>query len=120
MTSESPIVVGVDGSPSSVLAFQEGARLAGALGVPLVAVTAWRYPPFFGKQPGAAWSPETDANDILDHAISDAYDAEMYTLRLRMWWFPQVEIAYLFPVAVTLLWGGWLVAQGQTTVGTVT
>ena len=56
----------------------------------------------------------------IDHAISDAYDAEMYTLRLRMWWFPQVEIAYLFPVAVTLLWGGWLVAQGQTTVGTVT
>ena len=44
----------------------------------------------------------------------------MYTLRLRMWWFPQVEIAYLLPVAVTLLWGGWLVAQGQTTVGTVT
>jgi ABC-type multidrug transport system fused ATPase/permease subunit len=56
----------------------------------------------------------------IDHAISEAYDAEMYTLRLRMWWFPQVEIAYLFPVAVTLLWGGWLVAQGQTTVGTVT
>ena len=47
----------------------------------------------------------------IDHAISDAYDAEMYTLRLRMWWFPQVEIAYLLPVAVTLLWGGWLVAQ---------
>ena len=40
-----------------------------------------------------------------------AYDAEMYTLRLRMRWFPQVEFAYLLPVAVTLLWGGWLVAQ---------
>jgi ABC-type multidrug transport system fused ATPase/permease subunit len=56
----------------------------------------------------------------IDQAIGDAYDAEMYTLRLRMWWFPQVEIAYLLPVAVTLLWGGWLVANGQTSVGTVT
>ena len=73
MTTDAPIVVGVDGSPTSVLALQEGARLAGALDAPLVAVTAWRYPPFFGKQPGAAWSPETDANDILDHAINDAF-----------------------------------------------
>ncbi|HVD65229.1 MAG TPA: ABC transporter ATP-binding protein [Lapillicoccus sp.] len=56
----------------------------------------------------------------IDRAISDAYDAEMYTLRLRMWWFPQVEVAYLLPVAVTLLWGGFLVANGQTSVGTVT
>ncbi|HEY7988701.1 MAG TPA: ABC transporter ATP-binding protein [Lapillicoccus sp.] len=56
----------------------------------------------------------------IDAAIGDAYDAEMYTLRLRMWWFPQVEVAYLVPVAVTLLWGGYLVASGQTTVGTVT
>ena len=56
----------------------------------------------------------------IDAALSDAYDAEIYTLRLRMWWFPQVEIAYLLPVAITLLWGGFLVAGGQTTVGTVT
>jgi ABC-type multidrug transport system fused ATPase/permease subunit len=56
----------------------------------------------------------------IDSAIGDAYDAEMYTLRLRMWWFPQVEVAYLLPVAATLLWGGFLVANGQTTVGTVT
>ena len=56
----------------------------------------------------------------IDRAIGDAYDAEMYTLRLRMWWFPQVEVAYLLPVAVTLLWGGFLVANGQTSVGTVT
>ncbi len=56
----------------------------------------------------------------IDRALSDAFDAETYTLRLRMWWFPQVEIAYLLPVAVTLLWGGFLVAGGQTTVGTVT
>ena len=37
-----------------------------------------------------------------------------------MIWFPQVEFAYLLPVAATLVWGGWLVAGGHTTVGTVT
>ena len=56
----------------------------------------------------------------VDRAIRQCYDAEMYTLRLRTIWFPQVEVAYLLPVAVTLLWGGWLVANGQTSVGTVT
>lgn len=55
-----------------------------------------------------------------DRAIRDCFDAEMYTLRLRTIWFPQVEVAYLLPVAVTLAWGGWLVAHGQATIGTVT
>ncbi|HET7475109.1 MAG TPA: ABC transporter ATP-binding protein [Dermatophilaceae bacterium] len=56
----------------------------------------------------------------IDEAIRGCWDAEMYTLRLRMIWFPQVEFAYLLPVAAVLLWGGWLVAADQTTLGTVT
>jgi len=55
-----------------------------------------------------------------DRALRDCFDAEMYTLRLRMIWFPQVEVAYLLPVAATLAWGGWLVAHDQATIGTVT
>ena len=55
-----------------------------------------------------------------DRAIRDCFDAEMYTLRLRTIWFPQVEVAYLLPVAATLAWGGWLVAHDQATIGTVT
>ncbi|MDQ2757876.1 MAG: ABC transporter ATP-binding protein/permease [Actinomycetota bacterium] len=55
-----------------------------------------------------------------DRALRDCFDAEVYTLRLRTIWFPQVEVAYLLPVAATLAWGGWLVFRGQTTVGTVT
>ena len=50
----------------------------------------------------------------------DCFDAERYTLRLRLIWFPQVEFAYLLPVAGALLWGGWLVSNGHTTIGTVT
>jgi ABC-type multidrug transport system fused ATPase/permease subunit len=56
----------------------------------------------------------------INDAIGSCFDAEIYTLRLRMAWFPQVEFAYLLPVAATLLWGGWLVAGGRTSVGTVT
>ncbi|MBK8470162.1 MAG: ABC transporter ATP-binding protein [Candidatus Phosphoribacter sp.] len=56
----------------------------------------------------------------IDEALRASYDAEIYTLRLRLIWFPQVEFAYLLPVAVTLVWGGWLVSQGQTTAGVVT
>ncbi|MEO3936190.1 ABC transporter ATP-binding protein [Dermatophilaceae bacterium Soc4.6] len=55
-----------------------------------------------------------------DDALRDCFDAEVYTLRLRTIWFPQVEVAYLLPVAATLAWGGWLVFRGHTTVGTVT
>jgi len=55
-----------------------------------------------------------------DRALRECFDAEMYTLRLRMIWFPQVEVAYLLPVAATLAWGGWLVAHDQATIGTVT
>ena len=56
----------------------------------------------------------------IDVALRECYAAERYTLRLRTIWFPQVEISYLLPVAVTLVWGGWLVADGRTTAGIVT
>ena len=56
----------------------------------------------------------------IDQAIRACFDAEVYTLGLRIRWFPQVEFAYLLPVAGTLLWGGWLVAGGHATIGTVT
>jgi len=56
----------------------------------------------------------------IDDAVASCFDAEIYTLRLRMIWFPQVEFAYLLPVSATLVWGGWLVAGGHTTIGTVT
>ena len=56
----------------------------------------------------------------IDEAIGSCFDAEIYTLRLRMIWFPQVEFAYLLPVAATLVWGGYLVAAGHTSIGVVT
>ena len=56
----------------------------------------------------------------MDAALEDCYDAEMYTLGLRMRWFPSVEFAFFAPVAVTLLWGGMLINRDLATAGTVT
>ena len=56
----------------------------------------------------------------INEAIGSCFDAEIYTLRLRMIWFPQIEFAYLLPVAATLVWGGYLVAAGHTSIGVVT
>ncbi len=53
-------------------------------------------------------------------AIRDCYEAEMYTLRLRLEWFPVVEFGYLVPVAGAILWGGWLVMEGRITAGEAT
>jgi ABC-type multidrug transport system fused ATPase/permease subunit len=49
-----------------------------------------------------------------------AYGIERYTLRLRMVWFPTVELTYLLPVSLCLLWGGFLVMHGRASVAAVT
>ena len=52
--------------------------------------------------------------------LADAFGAESRTLYLRTIWFPTVEIAYVLPVASALVWGGWLVTNGQASIGEVT
>ncbi len=44
----------------------------------------------------------------VDRDLTEAYEAEMYTLGLRLRWFPAVEFAYALAAAATLLWGGIL------------
>ena len=56
----------------------------------------------------------------IDADLSDAYRAERRTLYLRTVLFPTVEIAYVLPVAVALVWGGWLVSAGYASIGEVT
>lgn len=68
------IVVGVDGSASSIAALRYAARIATALGAPLEAVTTWTYPPFADAYLIADWSPQQDAEQILDAAIGEAFD----------------------------------------------
>ncbi|KAA9152946.1 universal stress protein [Microbacterium lushaniae] len=70
------IIVGVDGSESSVDALRHAARLAAALAVPLEAVVVWSYPPL--ATPGAmqTWSPEQEAHATLDATITSAFGAD--------------------------------------------
>jgi ABC-type multidrug transport system fused ATPase/permease subunit len=56
----------------------------------------------------------------LEEDLGDAFAAERYTLRLRTFFFPTMELAYAIPVSLSLLWGGWLVSTGGATLGTVT
>lgn len=57
---------------------------------------------------------------LLDGAIGRAVDRERYTLSLRTRWFPTIEMSYLLPVVVALLWGGYLVRHDLATLGQVT
>ena len=56
----------------------------------------------------------------IDDDLVEAYRAERRTLHLRTMWFPSAEFSYVLPVATALAWGGWLVSNGQATIGEVT
>jgi nucleotide-binding universal stress UspA family protein len=63
------IVVGVDGSESSIAALRRGVRIATALGTSLEAVTTWRYPTSYASVGGEFMdSPEDDAKTIVGDA----------------------------------------------------
>lgn len=67
-----PIVAGVDGSPSSVVALRYAATLAHALGAPLEVVTAWTSPPLVPRL-AIEWSPDQEARELLDASIYEAF-----------------------------------------------
>jgi ABC-type multidrug transport system fused ATPase/permease subunit len=119
------------------------ATLAILLGVPLYWFSTRRYLRYAAK--GYLWERATYANlngvvsetvdgartiDALSlrpvrsrrfhAALRDCYDAEMYTLGLRLRWFPVVEFGYFVPVAGAVLWGGWLAMNGNISAGAAT
>jgi nucleotide-binding universal stress UspA family protein len=80
------IVVAVDGSDSSIAALRRGARIAGALQLPIEAITTWEYPVSFpGYYPTVEWSPEDDAQKISAAALIEAFgDAPPTALTSRI------------------------------------
>ncbi|HQU26448.1 MAG TPA: ABC transporter ATP-binding protein [Acidimicrobiales bacterium] len=56
----------------------------------------------------------------IEGDVREAFYAEMYTLLMRMVWFPTVEGAFALAVAATLGWSGWLAIGGHVTVGAAT
>jgi nucleotide-binding universal stress UspA family protein len=63
----------VDGSESSVDALRFGAGIAAAFGAPLEAVAAWHLPAGFEVPLMAGWSPEKDAQDMLESAAKEVF-----------------------------------------------
>jgi nucleotide-binding universal stress UspA family protein len=74
--SSLPVVVGVDGSESSISALIRGVRMAKTLDVPLIAITAWSYPHGYVRYPASTWSPEELAQDVLAQATQKAFQGE--------------------------------------------
>lgn len=72
------IVVGVDGSPSSIGALRRGGRLAAALELPLEAVAAWHYPDLYGGYLGESFIPDPTllsdgARAMLDETVAAVF-----------------------------------------------
>jgi ABC-type multidrug transport system fused ATPase/permease subunit len=58
--------------------------------------------------------------DAIDDDVRESFAAERYTLHLRTVFFPSMEISYLIPTVMTLLFGGYLYTQGSVSLGDVT
>lgn len=57
---------------------------------------------------------------IGDGGVGLVFNAERRTLFLRSVFFPAVELSYIVPTAVALLFGGWLYVNDHVTLGQVT
>jgi len=56
----------------------------------------------------------------IEENIRESFYAEMYTMLMRLVWFPTVESAFALAVATTLAWSGWLVLHGYVSIGAAT
>jgi nucleotide-binding universal stress UspA family protein len=77
-SSQRKIVVGVDGSDSSVLALRWAARYAALLAARLEVVMAWEYPLTFGWTAIApAWNPADDVRQVLAESAHAAFGDQL-------------------------------------------
>lgn len=67
------IVVGVDGSATSLAALRRGARIAEKLDCSLVGVTVWEFPPSWPGYAMGGWSPEADAHTIAAESAGQVF-----------------------------------------------
>jgi ABC-type multidrug transport system fused ATPase/permease subunit len=56
----------------------------------------------------------------IEGNIRESFYSEMYTLLMRMVWFPTIESAFALAVATTLAWSGWLALYHDITIGAAT
>ncbi len=69
-----PIVVGVDGSASSIGALRKAVEIAATTGAPIEAITAWQFPiTYDGTATAQSWDPERQAGMIASAAVDAAF-----------------------------------------------
>jgi ABC-type multidrug transport system fused ATPase/permease subunit len=56
----------------------------------------------------------------IEGNIRESFYSEMYTMLMRLVWFPTVESAFALAVATTLAWSGWLALHHDITIGAAT
>lgn len=56
----------------------------------------------------------------IEGNIRESFYSEMYTLLMRMVWFPIVDCAFALAVATTLAWSSWLALHHNITIGAAT
>jgi ABC-type multidrug transport system fused ATPase/permease subunit len=56
----------------------------------------------------------------IEGNIRESFYSEMYTLLMRLVWFPTIESAFTLAVATTLAWSGWLALHHDITIGAAT
>jgi len=56
----------------------------------------------------------------VEENLNESYFSELYTLVMRMNWFPTVETAFALAVAITLAWSGWLCLHHSLSLGAAT
>lgn len=79
------VIVGVDGSASSIDALRRGSGIAERYGATLVGVTAWSNPDAWHGYVGSDWSPEQDAHEIAAETAQAAFgDA------VPSWYAPEI------------------------------
>jgi nucleotide-binding universal stress UspA family protein len=77
-SSERKIVVGVDGSDSSVLALRWAAHYGAVLAARLEVVMAWEYPASFGWPAIAPdWNPADDVRQVLSDSAHAAFGDQL-------------------------------------------
>lgn len=73
-----------------------------------------------GARTVATLGREKDRHALTDAHITESWAAERYSLSLRMRWYPSLELGYVIPVALTLLFGGYLYIYDMASVAQVT
>ena len=56
----------------------------------------------------------------IEGNIRESFYSEIYTMLMRMVWFPTIESAFALAVATTLAWSGWLALHHDITIGAAT